>query len=61
MLPDERASFTFIFALEGNKLMLNSKIIMKSAQYSPEEYHYLKELFMNVVRKQAEQIVFKKN
>ncbi|WEK20797.1 MAG: DUF3857 domain-containing protein [Candidatus Pedobacter colombiensis] len=61
VLPDDVASFTFIFAAEENKLMITSKITIKKAIYSPEEYYDLKELFKNIVRKQAEQIVFKKS
>ncbi|RQO70119.1 transglutaminase [Pedobacter sp. KBW06] len=60
VLPDETASFTFITATEENKLLLSSKITLKKAFYTPEEYQDLKELFKNIVRKQAEQIVFKK-
>lgn len=59
-LTDESASFTFMTATEPNKLLLNSRIILKKAFYTPEEYQDLKELFKNIVRKQAEQIVFKK-
>jgi hypothetical protein len=47
-------------ATEANKLLLSSKITFKKAFYTPEEYQDLKELFKNIVRKQAEQIVFKK-
>jgi hypothetical protein len=60
VLPDESASFTFMTATEANKLLLSSKITIKKAFYTPEEYQDLKELFKNIVRKQAEQIVFKK-
>ncbi|NQX37915.1 protein of unknown function [Pedobacter steynii] len=60
VLPDESASFTFMTATEANKLLLSSKITLKKAFYTPEEYQDLKELFKNIVRKQAEQIVFKK-
>jgi hypothetical protein len=60
VLPDESASFTFMTATEANKLLLSSKITFKKAFYTPEEYQDLKELFKNIVRKQAEQIVFKK-
>jgi hypothetical protein len=60
-LPDDAASFTFIFAAAENKLMLSSKITIKKAFFSPEEYQHLKELFKNIVRKQAEQIVLKKS
>lgn len=60
ILPDETASFTFIFAAEENRISLYSKIITKKSVYTAEEYHDLKELFKNVVAKQAEQIVLKK-
>lgn len=60
ILPDETASFTFIFAAEQNRVSLYSKIITRKSMYTAEEYHDLKELFKNVVAKQAEQIVFKK-
>lgn len=60
VLPENIASFTFMFATEENRLMLSSKITVLKSLYSAEEYHDLKELFMNIVRKQAEQIVFKK-
>lgn len=60
-LPEDAGSFTFIFAAEEGKMMINSKISIKKAFFTPEEYHYLKELFKNIVRKQAEQIVFKKS
>lgn len=60
-LPDDAASFTFVFAAQENKLMLSSKISVKKAFFTPEEYQHLKELFKNIVRKQAEQIVFKKS
>lgn len=59
-LPEDAGSFTFLFAVEANKLMITSKISIKKALFTSEEYHYLKELFKNIVRKQAEQIVFKK-
>lgn len=60
-LPDDKASFTFMFVVDQNKLMINSKIAVKKAFFTPEEYNDLKELFKNIVRKQAEQIVFKKS
>lgn len=60
ILPDESAVFMFMTAAEENKLLLNSKITIKKAFYTSEEYKDLKELFKNIVRKQAEQIVFKK-
>jgi hypothetical protein len=60
ILPDESASFSFIFASDGNQMMITSKITVKKPVYTNEEYTYLKELFKNIVRKQSEQIVLKK-
>jgi hypothetical protein len=60
ILPDESASFSFIFAAEGNQMMITSKITVKKPVYTNEEYTYLRELFKNIVRKQSEQIVLKK-
>lgn len=60
VLPDNAGSFTFLFAQEEGKIMINSKISINKALFTSEEYHQLKELFKNIVRKQAEQIVLKK-
>lgn len=59
-LPEEKAAFSFLCVSEDNRLMLTSKITIKKSVFSPEEYEELKELFKNIVRKQAEQIVIKK-
>jgi len=61
ILPDNKAAFSFMFANEDHKLMVYSKISVKLSLFSAEEYHDLKALFMNVVRKQAEQVVLKKS
>lgn len=60
VLPGDMAIFTFMFAAEEGRLQLSSKITFKKSWYTPEEYQGLKELFKNIVRKQAEQIVLKK-
>jgi hypothetical protein len=60
ILPDESASFSFIFASDAGKIMVTSKITLKKPVYTNEEYIHLKELFKNIVRKQSEQIVLKK-
>ena len=60
-LPDNDGSFSIIYAQEGNKISIRSKINISKSKFSAEEYYNLKELFKNIVRKQAEQIVFKKS
>lgn len=59
-LPEDAGMFTMIFINEGNKIMVNSKLNINKTLFSAEEYYDLRELFKNVLRKQAEQIVFRK-
>ncbi|WP_316841182.1 DUF3857 domain-containing protein [Pedobacter gandavensis] len=59
-LEDQSASFTFLTAAQDNTLQITSKIVIKKAVYTPEEYKGLQDFFKNIVRKQAEQIVLKK-
>jgi len=60
-LPDNDGSFTITYVAEENKIAIKSKIVIKKPVFSAEEYFTLKELYKNIVRKQAEQIVFKKS
>lgn len=60
-LPNDDGSFTIIYAQEGNKISIRSKINIAKSTFTADEYYNLKELFKNIVRKQAEQIVFKKS
>ncbi|WP_432713661.1 DUF3857 domain-containing protein [Pedobacter sp.] len=60
MLPEDAASFTYLFSTEDNKVVISSKIIIGKSLYSADDYHSLKELFRNIIEKQAQQIVFKK-
>jgi hypothetical protein len=59
-LPDNGGSFTILYTSEENRLSMVSKISLLKSAYSPEEYYTLKELFKNIVRKQAEQIILRK-
>lgn len=59
-LPENGGSFTIMYVIDENKLNMVSKISLLKSSYSSEEYYNLKELFKNIVRKQAEQIVLKK-
>jgi hypothetical protein len=59
-LPDNEGTFSIYYLVEGNKIAIRSKISILKPVFSAEEYFNLQEFFKNVVRKQAEQIVFKK-
>jgi hypothetical protein len=60
VLPDKDASFSFLYATEGNVLTVSSRITIAKSVFTSEEYHSLKELFKHIVEKQAQQVVFKK-
>ncbi|TDQ06418.1 DUF3857 domain-containing protein [Pedobacter metabolipauper] len=59
-LPEGAATFSFVAAQQDNKIAITSKITINRAVFTSEEYHYLKELFKSIVRKQAEQLIIKK-
>lgn len=59
-LPNNDGAFSIYYVAEGNKIAVRSKITINKPVFSAEEYFNLKEFYKNIVRKQAEQIVFKK-
>ncbi|WP_158795717.1 DUF3858 domain-containing protein [Pedobacter sp. L105] len=60
VLPDAGGSFMITYTAEGNKIAIISKLNISKPIFSANEYYTLKELYKNIVRKQGEQIVFKK-
>lgn len=59
-LPEGSGSFSIIYSAEGNKIAVKSKISILKPVFNADEYTMLKEFYKNIIRKQAEQIVFKK-
>lgn len=58
---DNEGSFEYIIAKLGDNIMLRSKLFFKKALFAPEDYEVLRNFFGFIVKKHAEQIVFKKN
>lgn len=56
----EDGLFEYRVSESGGHISLRSRLSIKRAVFSPEEYNTLREFFNQVVKKQAEQIVFKK-
>jgi hypothetical protein len=52
--------FEYRISHSNNKITFRSRIVLARAIYQPEEYPMLREFFNQVVKKQSEQIVFKK-
>lgn len=59
-LPNNDGAFSIYYLVEGNKIAVRSKISINKPVFTADEYFNLKEFYKNIVRKQAEQIVFKK-
>ena len=52
--------FEYLVQKNDNNIQLRSSVTMSRASFDPEEYNSLREFFGYIVKKQSEQIVFKK-
>lgn len=59
-LKENDGIFEYIFKAEESTIQLKSKLKLNRANFPAEDYENLRELFAIVVKKHAEQIVFKK-
>jgi hypothetical protein len=59
-LPEGGGMFEYMIGHDGDRVMFRSRIVINRANYNAEEYDYLREFFSYIVKKQAENIVFKK-
>ena len=57
---EEDAIFEYRVSLSGSNISFRSRLVIKKAFFQPEEYETLRDFFAMIVKKQAEQIVFKK-
>jgi hypothetical protein len=60
MLNDNEGMFEYIIGESGGRVQLRCRTQIKKANFSPDDYQTLKDFFGYIVKKQAEQIVFKK-
>lgn len=60
MLNDDDGSFEYMVAQQDGKVMLRSKLVIKKANFEPEDYQTLRDFYGYLVKKHSEQIVFKK-
>ena len=60
-LPGDGGRFLYQVSVDENRLRVNSRIILRKPLYTPDEYPALRELFIQVVAKHAEQVVLKRN
>jgi hypothetical protein len=57
---DDEGSFEYLVVHQGDAIQLRSRIKLRKATFTPEDYGPLRDFFAFVVKKQNEQIVFKK-
>ena len=59
-LPQGGGRYLFEVQNTGNKLTMNNSLLIAKSIFTSSEYHYLKELFNNVIAAQQTELVFKK-
>ncbi|MBS1918570.1 MAG: DUF3857 domain-containing protein [Bacteroidetes bacterium] len=59
-LNENDGLFEYLIAVENGKIQLRSRLHLNKTFFAPEEYNSLRDFFAYVVKKQSEQIVFKK-
>src|SRR6266536_3082076 len=60
MLNENEGMFEYIIGESGGRIQLRCHTILKKANFGPDDYQTLRDFFAYIVKKQAEQIVFKK-
>jgi hypothetical protein len=60
VLPNGGGRYLFGIQNVGNKVMINSLLNISKPLYSPDEYHYLKELYSRMIQVQNSDLVFKR-
>ena len=57
---EEDATFEYRVSTSGGSVSFRTRLVINKAYFLPEEYEVLREFFALIVKKQNEQIVFKK-
>jgi len=57
---EDEGFFEYLIAKDDSGIQFRSRIVLKKANFKPEDYATLRDFFAFVVKKQSEQIVFKK-
>jgi hypothetical protein len=61
MLNEDEGMFEYIIANSNGHIQLRCRLTIKKANFTPDDYQTLRDFYAYVVKKEAEQIVFKKN
>ncbi len=59
-LNENEGLFEYLIGVVGQNIQLQCRLILKKANFMPEDYQTLRDFFAEVVKKESEEIVFKK-
>jgi len=60
MLNENDGIFEYIIAANASRIQLRCRVVIKKANFLPDDYQNLRDFFAFIVKKEAEEIVFKK-
>jgi hypothetical protein len=60
LFNDTEGFFEYLLQRNGDNIQFRSRIKLNKANFKPEDYATLRDFFAFIVKKQSEQIVFKK-
>jgi hypothetical protein len=60
LLNTDEGFFEYLIVKDESQIQFRSRIKLVKANYGPEDYATLRDFFAYIVKKQSEQIVFKK-
>jgi uncharacterized protein YfkK (UPF0435 family) len=60
MLNEDEGMFEYLVSNNGENIQMRCKLVIKKAKFLNEDYQTLREFYAFIVKKEAEQIVFKK-
>ncbi len=60
LFNDTEGYFEYLVVSDGQNIQLRSHLKLNKANFKPEDYETLRDFFAFIVKKQNEQIVFKK-
>lgn len=60
MLNEDEGMFEYLISSDGSNIQMRTRLVIKKANFLNEDYQTLREFYSVIVKKQSEQIVFKK-
>jgi hypothetical protein len=59
-LNDTEGMFEYLINADASSIQMRCRLVIKKANFTPDDYHTLRDFYAFIVKKEAEQVVFKK-